>query len=188
MSQQELLRKVVETLVKANIDYMVTGSIASSLQGEPRSSIDIDFIIDIKKPSVKKLINAFPAPEYYLDEESIIDAMSKKSMFNLINVVRGEKVDFWLLTADPFDKSRFFRRYEEVYMGAKVYVSSPEDTILAKLHWAKLSGGSNKQFIDALGVYEVQYAKLDQNYLENWAEELDVQSYLKEIEKQAKVL
>jgi len=58
-------------------------------------------------------------------------------------------------------------------------VSSPEDTILAKLRWAKLCGGSEKQFTDALRVYEVQYGKLDLDYIEHWAEELDVKSLWK---------
>ncbi len=55
-------------------------------------------------------------------------------------------------------------------------VSSPEDTILAKLRWAKLSGGSEKQFTDALCVYEVQYGKLDTDYMEHWAKKLDIES------------
>jgi len=56
-------------------------------------------------------------------------------------------------------------------------VSSPEDTILAKLRWAKLSGGSEKQFRDALRVYEVQHPNLDLVYLQQWALQLSV-SYL----------
>lgn len=82
-------------------------------------------------------------------------------MFNLINLKEGDKVDFWILTDDPFDKSRFSRRITEEFMGIKLLVSTPEDTILAKLKWAKESGGSEKQFIDALRVYEVQYGKID---------------------------
>lgn len=53
-------------------------------------------------------------------------------------------------------------------------ICSPEDTILMKLRWARLSGGSEKQFTDALGVYEVQYQKLDILYLERWASLLNI--------------
>jgi hypothetical protein len=60
-------------------------------------------------------------------------------------------------------------------MGLKMQVSSPEDTILVKLRWANLSGGSEKQFTDALRVYEVQYEKLDIDYLERWAKKLDIE-------------
>lgn len=86
-------------------------------------------------------------------------------MFNLIDVKSGDKADFWILTDEPFDRSRFARKYEENVLGMTLKVSSPEDTILAKLRWAALSGGSEKQFIDALRVYEVQSGKLDMEYL-----------------------
>ena len=167
---------------------MVTGSIVSSLQGEPRSSVDIDFIVDIKKPSVKNLIKEFPPPDFYLDEDSIINAINTKSMFNLLHVLSGIKVDFWILTDEEFDQSRFSRKYIEEIMGINIYVSSPEDTILKKLYWAKISEGSVKHFNDALKVFEVQYNILNKKYLEDWAEKLNVQSYLIELKKQAKLL
>jgi hypothetical protein len=46
-----------------------------------------------------------------------------------------------MLTDEPFDRSRFKRRRTEEVLGLKLAVSSPEDTILAKLSWAKRSGG-----------------------------------------------
>src|SRR4030067_1236054 len=174
MSQQELLKKVIQVLDQAGIHYMITGSVVSSLQGEPRSTHDIDMVIAIQKSAPKKLVDAFPPPDFYLDENSIVDAINEQSMFNLIDVTAGDKVDFWILTNDPFYQSRFSRRVIEEFMGLKMQVSSPEDTILAKLRWAKLSGGSEKQFTDALRVYEVQRGKLDMDYLELWAKTLDV--------------
>lgn len=122
MSQQELLAKVVQALNEADIDYMVTGSVVSSLQGE------------------------------------------------------------------PFDISRFGRKCVEEVMGMKLNVSCPEDTILAKLRWAMLSGGSEKQYIDALHVYEVQFGKLDMDYLEEWARRLEVGSYLQRLIDEAEPL
>jgi hypothetical protein len=67
-------------------------------------------------------------------------------MFNLLDTTEGDKVDFWLLTDDAFDASRFARKYEEDIFGFKMNVSAAEDTILSKPKWAKLSGGSEKQF------------------------------------------
>jgi len=67
----------------------------------------------------------------------------------------------------------------------RIIVSSPEDTILAKLRWAKLCGGSEKQFTDALRVYEVQFEKLDTNYMEYWAKKLDVESIWKRLKDKA---
>jgi hypothetical protein len=153
---------------------MITGSMVSSLQGQPRSTHDIDMVIAIDKSRAYELVKAFPPPGFYLDEHSILDAINNQSMFNLIDLQSGDKVDFWILSNAAFDKSRFARRYSEKFMGIEMQVSSPEDTILAKLRWTKLSGGSEKQFTDALRVYEVQYGKLDLDYLEHWAKELNV--------------
>jgi len=187
MPQQELLKKVIKALEDAKLEYMVTGSVASSLQGEPRSTHDIDLVISVQKSAVKKLVKAFPPPDFHLDEESILDAIDKKGMFNLINIREGDKVDFWILTNEPFDKSRFSRKYEEEVMGIKMQVSTPEDTILMKLKWAKLSGGSEKQFTDALRVYEVQSEKLDREYLESWARELNIESLWRRLLAEAEI-
>lgn len=79
------------------------------------------------------------------------------------------RVDFWLLTDSAFDRSRFSRRYREKVLGLGIYVPTPEDTILAKLQWAKASGGSERHIMDALRVYEVQAGTLDVEYLDLWA-------------------
>ena len=113
-------------------------------------------------------------PKYYLSEESIEDAIKHESMFNLLDTTEGDKIDFWILTEKPFDKSRFERKQEENVFGVKMKISAAEDTILAKLLWSKLSGGSEKQFTDALRVYEIQYLNLDLNYLEDWVNRLEI--------------
>jgi len=187
MSQQELLKKVIQALGQAGVQYMITGSVVSSLQGEPRSTHDIDMVVAIQSSKGHELVEAFPPSEFYLDKDSILDAISRRSMFNLIELKGGDKVDFWILTDEPFDQSRFSRKISEEFMGLKMQVSSPEDTILAKLRWAKLSGGSEKQFTDALRVYEVQYGKLDIDYLENWAKKLAVEPLWERLTAEAEI-
>ncbi|OHB48830.1 MAG: hypothetical protein A2099_00050 [Planctomycetes bacterium GWF2_39_10] len=78
MSQQELLKKVTQTLDDSGIQYMVTVSVASSLQGEPRSTHDIDLVVAIERSDAKKLVKAFPSPDFYLDEGSIVDAINRQ--------------------------------------------------------------------------------------------------------------
>lgn len=185
MSQQELLKRVVEVLTTAGIDYMVTGSLASSIQGEPRSTHDIDLVVDIKANHVPALMQAFSSRDFYLDEHAIGDAIRSKTMFNLLSLADGEKVDFWILTDEPFDQSRFSRKTTEDVLGMQLNVSAPEDTILVKLRWAELSGGSEKQFTDALRVYELQKEKLDMTYLNHWANQLKLLSSWQRIQQEA---
>jgi hypothetical protein len=188
MSQPELLKKVITVLETIDIDYMMTGSIVSSLQGEPRSTHDIDCVIALGKPVVDTFVKAFAKSKFYLDRDAIIDAIERQGSFNMLDTKEGDKVDFWLLTDDEFDKSRFSRRYVENVLGITMYVSSPEDTILMKLKWALLSGGSEKQFIDALRVYEVQCENLDGEYIESWVQNLALQSLWQRLKEEAKAL
>ena len=131
---------------------------------------------------------AFPAPRYYLDRVDAEQAIDEGTMFNLIDSLEGDKVDFWLLTGEPFDRSRFMRRKAEEIFGARLFVSSPEDTIIAKLRWAGLSGGSEKQYGDALHVYEVQYQHLDFHYIEQWVANLGLSDFWERLKGEAQVI
>jgi hypothetical protein len=186
MLQPELLIKVLLVLRENFIDYMVTGSVVSSIQGEPRATHDVDVVINITPSGISFLLQAFSFPEYYLSEAAAMDAIRHNSMFNLLNSSTGDKVDFWILTKEPFDQSRFQRRYEEKFPGLSMYVSAPEDTIVMKLRWAELCGGSAKQFTDALRVYELQFDRLDLKYIESWIDLLDLRIIWNKLVKEAK--
>lgn len=181
MSQQKLLIKVVGELQRLQIPYMLTGSFVSSLQGEPRSTHDIDFVVSMQKPQASALADAFQMPEYYLDKQSALEAVDPQMMFGLIELESGDKVDFWILTNDEFDQSR---RTENLY-GQSVHVSAPEDTILMKLKWAMMSGGSERQFGDCLRIYEVLHGALDEGYLQAWSIKLGVAELLQRLKNEA---
>ncbi|MBI1735464.1 MAG: hypothetical protein HYR51_09845 [Candidatus Rokubacteria bacterium] len=188
MSQPELLKQVAQRLAAAGMEYMVTGSVASSLQGEPRATHDIDIVIAVRTPAADgaaALKAAFPEPDFYLDEDAARDAIAARGMFNVIDTRDGDKVDFWLLSDDAFDRARFERRYVDTFEGARLPVSRPEDTILMKLRWAAMLGGSEKQFVDAVRVYEVQHGRLDESYLDRWAAVLGVSEALSRLRAEA---
>jgi len=188
VSQQDLLTHVLRTLDRVGIAYMITGSTASSIQGEPRSTHDIDLVVELQGHAVEALVASFPEPDFYVSADAVRDAIAASSMFNVLDLTSGDKIDFWLLTDEPFDLSRFRRRQQIVVFGLSMFVSSPEDTILQKLLWARLSGGSRRQERDALAVYELQFARLDQPYLDTWARSLDVEPLLDQLRASAEPL
>jgi hypothetical protein len=174
MSQPEILSTVVRARDRAGIKHMLTGSLVTSMQGVPRSTHDIDIVVAMRPEDIPAVAGAFAAPEFYLSEQAMRQAIASGGMFNLIETRSGDKVDFWLLTDDPFDTSRFARRVRDAFGDLDLWVSSPEDTILMKLRWATDSPGSVRHFNDALMVYEVQSGNLDLAYIESWATRLGV--------------
>jgi hypothetical protein len=185
MSQQELLKRIVQILDSLRIEYMVTGSVTSSLQGEPRSTHDIDLVVDLTEDSASRLRDMLPPDEFYVSDQAIREAVSRRTTFNLVDLTGGDKVDFRILTNQPFDRSRFARKQIAEVAGMRFPVSAPEDTILMKLSWAEQSGGSQKQFTDALRVYEVQHDVLDIDYLNEWATRLGIDSLWQRLRDEA---
>lgn len=153
---------------------MVTGSYASSFYGEPRTTHDLDLVVHMDENQVELLHRQFPHPDFYMDDVAAKEAILSSGMFNLISTLAGDKVDFWILTSTEWDRSRFERRRSENVLGVNLKMPTPEDVILAKLHWCKLSGESEKQFLDATAVYEIQGATLDISYIERWADQLEI--------------
>jgi hypothetical protein len=172
MSQSGRLSYLAATLDRLSVPYMLTGSLVSSLQGVPRSTHDIDIVVDLPAHQIDVVYEAFPSPDFYLSREAMIEAIRTGGMFNVLDNKEGDKFDFWLLTDEPFDRCRFNRRHLTDVDGIQVPVSTPEDTILMKLKWSRDAGGSRRQYRDALNVYELQRGTLNVGYIEQWIVEL----------------
>jgi hypothetical protein len=181
VSQTELLTGAVRALDEAGVGYLLSGSLASSLQGEPRATHDIDLVIEVDMKVVDALARAFGTDPYFFDGAAARDALGERRMFNLIDTRTGDKIDFWPLTDDGFDASRFSRRVRIRAFDRDLVVSSPEDTILQKLRWAAACGGSERQVNDAAGVYEVNVGSLDEAYLDAWAGRLGVEDLMADV-------
>lgn len=153
---------------------MITGSVAAGVHGYLRTTHDVDILVSLKDENIDALLEEFSSSEFSLAESAIRRAMTHKQMFNLI-YMGYDKIDFWILSDEPFDRMRLKRRVKMEALGHEMWVASAEDTILAKLRWAKISGGSEKQLTDVKGVYEFKYPDLDFDYLRFWVKQLGVE-------------
>ena len=182
--QSELLlatARVVAAFEKLGIDYLVGGSIASSVFGEPRQTLDADLIARLFGRHIELLIEIL-ASEFYTDLPAITAAVQNQGSFNLIHLETATKVDVFVRWRDEFGQSQLERR-RRMSVGESppldFYFASPEDTVLAKLEWYCKGGGvSDRQWRDLLGVLKVQGPTLDQNYLNEWARKLKVENLL----------
>jgi hypothetical protein len=184
ISQADFLRTLVEKLDRQNIPYMISGSISSSLHGQPRATKDVDIVIAPTERQLLHFAQSF-GEGYYISLEAVREAFARSSTFNVIDNQSGWKADFIIRKDRPFSREEFKRRYRTKIRELDVWVTSPEDAILTKLEWAENSQ-SEQQFRDALGVAMVQYDHLDQDYLNKWAKELHIENSLKQLLKHAK--
>ena len=179
MEQRDFLFRAIDALEQADIPYAVTGSWASTTYGMPRTTHDLDVIVSIAVEQVATLAAAFPPP-IYADAEWMREAVGLGEFFNIIDPALGIKIDFWPLKDDAYSREQFARRRPVSLFGRSVWMLAPEDVILAKLLWHKMSA-SDVQMRDIVGVWKAQEGMLDLDYLRQWAARLSVAELLSKV-------
>jgi hypothetical protein len=179
VTEQELLVDSLRRLHRAGIEYLLTGSMASNYWGMPRTTHDLDFVVQLAPASVEKFVREF-AGDFHIDEMAVRGAFQPPHQFNAIDTRSALKVDFWILRNEPFEREMFARRRNAVVFGEPAWIATPEDVILHKLFWNRITP-SERQLNDAAGVFAVQRELLDLEYMRGWAKELQVSEKLDDI-------
>ena len=165
------LRRVVEALDAAGARHMVVGSFASAFHGEPRTTRDIDIVVEAGPEELNRFLASLPESRWYSDAAAAHEALERRSMFNVIDHDTGWKVDVIFLKRGAFAEGEFSRRLSTELLGCRVFVATAEDTILSKLSWARESG-SERQLNDVAGIVAACGDALDRSYVDRWADEL----------------
>jgi len=151
------------------VSWLIGGSVASSLLGEPRATADVDLVADLRERHVSRLCAAL-APDYYVDEDVVRWAVATRRSFNAIHQATITKVDVFCAKDDELSHEQFARRLVLEVRGHAVPLSSAEDIIIQKLLWFEAGGRvSDRQWRDALGVLRVRAGTLDLEYLQRHA-------------------
>jgi len=168
---------VTETLDRLGVDYVVGGSVASSVYGLPRSTADSDVVAALREEHVGPLVSSLESA-FYVDAEMIRDAIRRRFEFNVLHLATMFKVDVFVPALDAVTRRELSRGSRvDVGDGKTFIVASAEDTVAHKLRWFQLGGGvSDRQWSDALGVVRVRGAALDREYLRETAEALGVRA------------
>ncbi len=153
---------------------MVAGSFASSFHGMPRSTHDLDVVVDPTRETLLSMLRLLLATEYDVSRDAALDALAARTQLNVIDYATGWKVDFILLKAREFSRVEFGRRSSVEISNVPLKAATAEDTILSKLEWAKI-GGSERQIADAAGVVQMQGERLDLDYIERWVRTLGLE-------------
>lgn len=173
-AQLDLLKLVTARLEAAGVRYMVSGSTAMNFYAEPRMTRDIDIVVELEPGDAPKVVGLLGA-EFYVDEETVCDAIERRSMFNAIHVAEALKVDFVVRKDEPYRVEELSRRRRVRLGESELWAVAPEDLVLSKLVWGKDSE-SELQLRDVRNL--LASASLDRHYLDEWARRLGVAELL----------
>jgi len=177
--------RVVAELEKLGIDYLVGGSIASSVHGRPRTTQDVDIVARILGSHVERFVAAL-GHEFYVDADMIRDAIVRRASFNVIHLETMLKVDVFVFAGDDLGVEEMNRRVAVPLRGASIWFASPEDIVLQKLDWyRKGEGVSERQWRDLVGVIAVQGTRFDLAYARLWATRLGLIELLEKARSEA---
>lgn len=165
------LRRIVGELDRAGIDHMLAGSFASTFHGDPRTTNDIDLVIDCERAALDRFVEQLDSREFYVSAAAADEAWRRRGQFNVVLLATGWKIDLILRKDRAFSREEFARRRPVEIAGVRVWIASAEDTILSKLEWGQ-AGESERQLRDVVGILEVRSGELDLGYIERWVREL----------------
>jgi len=172
---------VAEALETCGVRYLVGGSLASSVCGEPRSTLDVDMVVELSESGVEPLIASLGG-EFHADTDSLRRAVREHASANVIHLPTSTKVDLFIVGGSPLDAEQMDRR-QKVKVSTdpecNLYIYAPEDILLQKLRWYRLGNEiSDRQWRDILGIVLTQESRMNVPYLERGAHVLGVSDLL----------
>ncbi len=170
MPEPELSLLFVRPLNRLEVRYMVSGSVAAILYGEPRLTHDVDFVVLLRSEDIDRLRQAFPVPEFYVPPPEIIQAemaREQRGHFNLIHTDTGFKADFYLAGREEIHAWAFRHAHRMEFRGEPLTVAPPEYVIVRKLEYFR-EGGSEKHLRDIRSMVGVSGEEIDRSTLEQW--------------------
>lgn len=177
----DTLIPVVDACDACQIAYYIGGSIATIAHGVPRTTLDVDIIVELSHAQVDRFV-ALVDQDFYIQAADIHDAITHRSSFNLVHFASMLKIDMFVAPPRPFDLAKAQRVVEmqlTTTSTRRFRVTSPEDIVLQKLEWYALGGQvSERQWHDIQGVLRIQGPSLDIAYMHTWATQLDLDSLL----------
>ena len=163
------------------LDWVIGGSIASSVHGEPRATQDVDIVVDLRAREVNSLVAALDR-DYYVDADAVRDAVTTASSFNAVHYRTALKLDFFVAGDDAFEAERLALRQRVEMPNGFLYVDTAEHTLLRKLEWYRRGGEiSERQWRDVQAIARIQGERLDRDRLQLWAGRLGVSDLLQRV-------
>ncbi len=174
MPEPDLIVLFAHPLQRLGIPYMVSGSVAAMLFGEPRLTHDIDIVVFLDDEAIAALPTVFAEPEFYLPPRDVIVVETRRDLrghFNVIHVPSGMKADLYPDNRDALHQWAIARALRVPLAAGSVTVAPPEYVILRKLEYYR-EGGSGKHVTDVRAMLNLSGDQIDHAALKAWVERL----------------
>ncbi|HYT76868.1 MAG TPA: hypothetical protein VEL79_19085 [Vicinamibacterales bacterium] len=183
MDHLAIVALVVRALDSCGLRYVIGGSLASSVSGEPRATLDADLMIDLDEASIACVVRGLGS-DFYADAEAFRRAVRQRSSVNVVHLASATKIDLFVMGATSIEAQQMDRR-QLISIGSPpvdLYVYTAEDILLQKLRWFRLGGEvSERQWRDVVGIVAVQGERLDREYLRSCAAAIGVLDLLERV-------
>jgi hypothetical protein len=181
VSVTELLDEIVGILNDVGIPCMLTGSFAAAVHGAGRATMDIDLVIEPTRLNLEQFVARMLDTGRYVSPEAAREALVLRSMFNVVDVDSGWKIDLIIRKERPFSEAEFARRMELALGSTRLPVATVEDLVLAKLEWARM-GGSARQLEDVRALIRLAGPAFDRAYVAGWVAALGIGAQWRAVE------
>lgn len=183
------ITRFCERLQSQSIDYVLGGSVASGIWGDPRHTNDVDVEVWLSVVQKEAFLAAF-ATDYLISESEIEHSLSSTEEFRSVQVLDTNvmlKFDCFLQAeSDEFASTVLSRsRAVELIEDHPLRVAAPEHILLRKLRWYELGRRvSERQWRDLRGLVRGNPA-MDWEFVERWSSAFGLQETLRELREQA---
>ena len=174
MTLASFLRRVISILEEAEIQYMLTGSLAAAYYAVPRATQDIDLVVEVSPDQLPYLTDLLSSAGYYVSLDAAKEALAHEGQFNAIDPESGWRVDLIIRKSRAFSRAEFERRIRTTALGLDLTMVTKEDLVVAKLEWAK-KGESELQLRDVHAILRTAGTEFDWDHVGRWVSELGLE-------------
>ncbi len=175
------LLRVTTQLESMGVSYVIVGSVATFIHGIPRLTNDTDLVVDFRPEHIEPFSNALE-DEFYLERESIKNAIKNHGSFNLLHYESMFKIDIFVAKNRSYDQDKLARRVLRSLSSEpphQVWVMTAEDNVLSKLQWFRMGNEvSVQQWRDAIGILKTKSEYMDLKYMNETAKSLGISDLL----------
>jgi hypothetical protein len=186
LKYEDFIKLILQALQAAGIEYLIGGAVAVWAWGEPRSTLDVDLVVNIPLESVGKLSHELAVRGFLVPAEIILENILEERAdlpINAIHMYSGYKADLYPLRAGDELRASAFARRQRIDLGdplGEIYLHSPEDLIIYKLWYYSISQ-QTKHLWDITSIVLTLGDELDEGYLSYWMRKKGLTSLWEEL-------